>query len=353
MNQETAQQILDNVYAHGNRAAIFADLDPVSRGAYVSLICPQCGKRRAYTYQPSSGKTSHIIRCNREDKCGYKATFVQYMAGEEKPRGGSFINAVKRLADATGITISNNNVTPVKNPVKYEVNTKKDGYTPLDKKTVERFQKLQLEETALDYLKLRGISKETAEKFGICYASYGRWPHYVEDHETKKLKHYRQWYPGRLVVPVTDNKGTIISLYGRAIPGDRDPYKHLKHDFVGTEKGIFNQKDLSQESVHITEGFFDALAIIEAAKKQMLSKKYASAIHGVYGLRWDLVIAKNVCFVFDPDKAGENWIKLADEGKKLGKRIFFMKKEVFKGYEDIAEVWEKERYIDFQYQEYC
>jgi DNA primase len=171
------------------------------------------------------------------------------------------------------------------------------------------------------------------------------------DEKTQKQKLHRQWYPGRLVIPIYDNKNTLISLYGRAIPGDREPYKYLKHDYIGETKGIFNQKALEEESVHITEGCFDGLAIIEAAKKQA-EVKHVCAVHGVYGLKWDLVKSKNICFVFDPDKAGETWKQHAEQGIALGKRIFYLKKEIFKGYEDIAKLWEKEQHIDFQYEEY-
>ncbi|MBU1171329.1 MAG: hypothetical protein KKD44_17360 [Proteobacteria bacterium] len=65
-----------------------------------------------------------------------------------------------------------------------------------------------------------------------------------------------------------------------------------------------------------------------------------------------MVSAKNICFCFDPDKAGDEWKKLAEEGKKRGKRVFFLDGKTYKDHEDLSALWEHERYIDFTYLEY-
>jgi hypothetical protein len=349
MNKETTTEIINTIYAYGDRMAIFQDLQPELKGGYISLICPRCGKRRAYTYQPGAGRTPHIIRCNRSDSCGYQATLVQYAAGSENPRGEDFINAIRFLAQKTGIAIEGDNVNleQIKKPEYKQQETKE--INPIDEYFVKKYEDMSMNQIALDYLTKRGISESTAIEFGVKFAGWGKWPHY-EVREDGKKKPLRQWYPGRLVVPIFDTQKQLISLYGRAIPVDREPFKHLKHDFLGETKGIFNQKALDEESVHITEGVFDALSIIEATRKTD-RPKHAAAIHGVYGLRWDLVKAKNVCFCFDNDKAGAEWKKLAEKGLKLGKRIFFLSPETYQGFGDLSELWENTKQINFQYQE--
>ncbi|MBU1171328.1 MAG: hypothetical protein KKD44_17355 [Proteobacteria bacterium] len=92
MTPETAQKILDEVYRNGDRMAILKELDPELRNGYVSVLCPDCRQRRAYAYQPG-GKTPHVIRCNRQENCGYQATLVQYAAGTDKPRGPVLFSA--------------------------------------------------------------------------------------------------------------------------------------------------------------------------------------------------------------------------------------------------------------------
>lgn len=350
ITKENAIKILEYIYEKGDRVALLQELDPIEKSGHVSLVCPQCGKRRAYTYQPGkNGKTPHIIRCNRSDNCGYQATLIQYAAGMSNPRGDDFKRALMSLATKIGISFEGETIRAEKEVKPVQANNQGNGeFVPLDPYFQKKYDKLSLQPIGMDYLKSRGISEETALAYGIKYAGWGQWPHYVIDKETGKKKPYRQWYPGRLVMPVFDTEKRLISLYGRAVPGDREPYSHLKHDFIGVTKGIFNQEALEQESVHITEGYFDALSIIEASKISQ-KPKHACAIFGVYGLAWNKVKAKNICFCFDNDSAGTKWKSLAEEGLRLGKRIFFLSSETYAGYNDISEVWEKTRKIDFHY----
>lgn len=353
MKPEIANKILNEVYTHGDRMAICADLEPIPKGGHISLICPQCGERRAYTYQPGAGRTPHIIRCNRSENCGYQATLVQYAAGSKNPRGDEFKKAVQLLAHRAGIQIEGEKVRIEKEYRIPESQQDSKEFIPLDDYFVEKYNALTLGSIGMGYLNSRGISAETAETYGLKSASWGRWPHYILDEATGKKKPYRQWYPGRLVMPVFDTQKRLISLYGRAIQvhGEREPYKYLKHDFLGATKGVFNQVALEQESVHITEGYFDALAIIEAAKMTGCEKN-ACAIFGVYGLRWELIKSKNICFCFDNDTAGNEWKRLAEEGLKRGKRIFFLSSSTYQGFNDLSEVWEKTGKIKFEYVEF-
>jgi len=352
MDPETIKNILEQINAYGDRMLIFQDLSPIKNENHISLICPKCGQRSAVAYQPDSRKASQTIRCSRTDKCGYQTNFIQYISGQIKPQGQDLIKAVMILTKRTGIGITTERIHFDDELVQQKPEPeKKNDFDPLGNDIIKKYKTMALDAMGIIYLEQRGISLDTAIKFGIKNVPWGRWPHYILDEYTGEKVLVRQWHPGRLVIPVYDNQGQLICLYGRAIPGDHEIIKKLKHDFIGATKGIFNQIALEEETVHITEGAFDALSIIEAGKKEGCEKN-ACSIFGVTGLKWEHVKSKNVIFCFDPDKAGNEWIKIARQGLKLGKRIFSLSNEIYMGHKDLAELWEKNRNIEFQYSEF-
>lgn len=192
---------------------------------------------------------------------------------------------------------------------------------------------LQPGSIAARYLEWRGISLETAKKYELGYAANGEWPH------IKDGRPVRQWKYGRLVIPHTDPKGNIINLYGRAIGGDDVP-KADRHTHLPGPRGVFNAAALAAESVIITEGPFDALALIEAGYPN------ACAIFGVNGLRFEWLKARIVIFAMDQDAAGAEWRQLAAMVKLMGKEVYWIEPEAYAGCKDLAEAWQKYRILN-------
>lgn len=62
---------------------VFAELEPVRKGAYYICECPQCGEREAYFYQ-----NGQYLHCNRLNNCGFKIFTIDYLTQ-------------KRLGDST------------------------------------------------------------------------------------------------------------------------------------------------------------------------------------------------------------------------------------------------------------
>lgn len=184
---------------------------------------------------------------------------------------------------------------------------------------------------AARYLEWRGISLETAKRFGLGYAAYGEWPHY-----NKKGKPVRQWKYGRLVVPHTDPGGRIINLYGRAIGGDDVP-KEVRHSHLRGPRGVFNAPAMAADTVFITEGAFDALALIEAGYPT------AVAVFGINGLRLEWLKAKTVVFAMDQDEAGAEWRKMAARVRMMGKKVYWIEPAAYQREKDLAAAWAKYR----------
>lgn len=184
---------------------------------------------------------------------------------------------------------------------------------------------------AVRYLKWRGIEHKTALLYGLGFAAWGMWPQY-----NAEGKLCRQWKRGRLVFPHTDPESHIINLYGRAI-GAEDVPRKARHDHLNLPKGVFNCQGLKQRQVIICEGAFDALSLLQAGYN-------AVAIFGVRGFNSDWVKSNKIIFAFDQDEAGnEGWKMLADQLQEKGKRIYTLAPEWYSKYNDIAELWQKER----------
>lgn len=186
---------------------------------------------------------------------------------------------------------------------------------------------------AVRYLKWRGITKETALRFGLGHAGMWMWPHKGQNGLLA-----RQWKRGRLVFPHTDPNGKILNLYGRAIGAGDVPHKD-RHDNLPGPKGAFNAIAMTAPEVFLCEGPFDALSLLEAGYP-------ASAIFGIAGFNPDWVEAQEVTFCFDQDDAGGNWKYLAVELLRRGKRVFFLDPVAYEGHKDINELWMEKRRIN-------
>ena len=94
------------------------------------------------------------------------------------------------------------------------------------------------------YLESRGISKETAEEYGV-----GFFPG-------------KGSMEGRIVIPIHNAKGELIAYAGRAMYGTKPKYK-LPTGFQKS-KVLYNLHRIEQrEQVIVTEGFFDTLILAQ------------------------------------------------------------------------------------------
>ncbi len=176
-----------------------------------------------------------------------------------------------------------------------------------------------------EYLRRRGISLEIAERYGVGYAAGNTWPG-------------RPWKWGRVVFPLTDPKGRIISMYGRAVGSNEKVPKQHRHDILSGSKGYFWGEALrcGEGPLFVCEGPFDALALAAAGCTRV------TAILGVKGWRWEWARDVNeIVLALDGDRAGqEAWKQLAVGGRLRGKKVYVLPPETYGGYKDASEAWE-------------
>jgi DNA primase len=188
-----------------------------------------------------------------------------------------------------------------------------------------------LEDTeALAYLKARRIPLELAREYGLGYFPPGRWP---GRHEAAKV--------GRIAFPLEMPGGELVGVYSRAIdpayPGTKAP-KDVRHDVWG-RRGLFHGAALAGPSLFLTEGPFDALA--------MLGSEFpAAALVGTKGLPWDrLGNVRDLYLCLDLDATGEGQKaahELARQAVMRGLQCHVMDAGAYGGYSEPSDQWEAE-----------
>jgi DNA primase len=131
-----------------------------------------------------------------------------------------------------------------------------------------------------DYLNARGISEETATKFGV-----GFFPG-------------KGSMAGRVVIPIHDETGALVAYAGRAIDGTEPKYK-LPQGFHKS-KVLYNRNIVKGDTTVIVEGFFGTLMVSEAGFPcvGLMGKTLSEA-------QENLLNFKFITLMLDPDEPGK------------------------------------------------
>ena len=168
-------------------------------------------------------------------------------------------------------------------------------------------------QAALEYARSRGLSEETAERFGLAVSEGGR-------------------FKDRLVIPLHDQEGTLVAYAGRVLDGGEPKYL-----FPPSERGfhksylLFNLHRVLAENgggrnVVLVEGFFDCMVVNQAGFPALalmgssLSEQQTELLASHF---------RHVVVVLDGDEAGR---KGTEECLvKLGRRVYVRAVELPEG----------------------
>ena len=181
----------------------------------------------------------------------------------------------------------------------------------------------------IEYLKARRVSLEVAKGLGLGYFPPGKWQGRKD-----------AGIIGRIAFPLYSPADQLIGIYSRAIdphyPDDKAPAS-IRHDIWGS-RGIFNVKALGNTRLYITEGCFDAIALISAGYENTV------ALSGSKGIRWTwLGNVKHLYLCLDIDAPGCVAAReLAREAVLHGIRVYVPDAKSYGGYEEPSEQWEVE-----------
>ena len=288
--------------------------------------------------QPLIGRTVRLSRSGREHKgcCPfhgektpsfyvYDDHFHCFGCGEHgdaitwimKSEGASFIEAVESLAREAGLEV------PKPSPQAAEAEQKRAGVHEVLQaaaKTYQRWLGGAEGKPALDYLRGRGLTDATIEKFGLGWSGEGRGalaaalrgggirPEQLI--ETGLMKPGERglvdMFFSRVMFPIADRKGNIVSFSGRIL-GDGQP-KYVN----GPETAVFSKRrslyglSLAREPVRkgaaliLVEGQMDVIALAQAGLPGAVAPLGTALTEEQLAECWRLTPEPVICFDADP-----------------------------------------------------
>ena len=225
-----------------------------------------------------------------------------------------FVEAIESLAATLGLDIPyEKGQAPTTAPDKGSDSI----YATLQECTDYYLQQLKQHPEAIEYLKQRGISGETAKDFGIGYAPPG-WNNLTGDRKQlteagmlieKDNGQAYDRFRHRIMYPIRDRRGRSIAFGGRVIAAEDNP-KYLNSPespvfHKGSEiYGLFELKKAVQQidQIFITEGYMDVIALAEHGVKTAVAT-LGTAINNDQ-IEKLFRTCKSLVFCFDGDSAG-------------------------------------------------
>ena len=250
-------------------------------GANFMGLCPFHGEKSpSFSVSP----TKQFYYCFG---CGAKGNAIGFLM---EHAGMSFIEAVKDLAQQTGMQIPEDEASPQDRERAAQARQKQVTLNSVLEKAAHAYiQQLKITPRAVDYLKGRGLSGEIAKTFGLGYAPEG-WralagvfPDYTDallvesglviehadevgaDGETKRYDRFRD----RIMFPIRNVKGETIGFGGRVLDKGEPKYLNSPETPVfskGRELyGLFEARTPIRVAGYalVTEGYMDVVALAQ------------------------------------------------------------------------------------------
>ena len=277
-------------------------------GANYVACCPFHGEKTpSFSVSPAK-QFYHCFGCGAH---GSAIGFVM------EHQGLGFIEAVEELARSAGLTV------PKEESGGHERRTDGDiDVLPEVLQRATRFyrEELKRSETAIAYLKKRGLSGEVAARFGIGYAP-GGWQNLAAvfpDYQSKSLvqaglviegegKRYDR-FRDRIMFPILNQRGAVIGFGGRVL-GTGEPKYLNSPETPLFEKGrelygLFQARQAIRAAgkVIVVEGYMDVVALAQHGVEYAVATlgTATTPVHVQKLLRQ----SDNVVFCFDGDAAG-------------------------------------------------
>ncbi len=283
-------------------------------GANFMGLCPfHSEKSPSFTVSPSK-QFYHCFGCGKN---GNAIGFLMDHAGM------GFVEAVQDLASQVGLQVPQDDISPAERERQAAQKQKQATLTDVLEKAGDAYRKhLKASPQAIDYLKRRGVSGETAKRFGLGYAPAG-WrslasvfPQYddpqleesglviVGEGDDKRYDRFRD----RLMFPIRNVKGECIGFGGRVFGDEKPKYLNSPETPVfhkGRELyGLFEARTALRDMGYalVTEGYMDVVALAQLGFANAVATLGTACtpdhIHKLFRF------TEAVVFSFDGDAAG-------------------------------------------------
>ncbi|MCE5182660.1 MAG: DNA primase [Betaproteobacteria bacterium] len=277
-------------------------------GANYVACCPFHGEKTpSFSVSPAK-QFYHCFGCGAH---GSAIGFVM------EHQGLGFVEAVEELARSAGMAVPKEESGTHERRADGDLDVLPDV---LQRATRFYREELKRSETAIDYLKKRGLSGEIAARFGVGYAP-GGWQNLAAvfpDYQAKSLvqaglviegegKRYDR-FRDRIMFPILSQRGAVIGFGGRVLGAGEPKYLNSPETPLfekGRELyGLFQARQAIRAAgrVIVVEGYMDVVALAQHGVEYAVATlgTATTPVHVQKLLRQ----SDNVVFCFDGDTAG-------------------------------------------------
>jgi DNA primase len=293
-------------------------------GANFMGLCPFHGEKSpSFSVSP----TKQFFHCFGCGKNGNAIGFLMEHAGM------TFIEAVKDLAQQTGMVVPEEQQSPEDRAKAAAQKAKQDSLSDVLEKAGQAYrEQLRITPRAVEYLKGRGLSGQIAKRFGLGYAPEG-WrslasifPKYddpllaesglviVNEEDDKRYDRFRD----RIMFPIRNIKGECIGFGGRVIGNGTPKYLNSPETPVfhkGRELyGLYEAREALHSAgfVLVTEGYMDVVALAQLGFANSVATLGTACTPDHVQKLFRFTDA--VVFSFDGDSAGRRAARKALDG---------------------------------------
>jgi DNA primase len=249
--------------------------------------------------------------------CGVHGDAISF---QMQSSGASFPEAVESLAAEAGLDV------PKASPAQARAEQNRlDLHEILEHAHTSFLRRLRAPEgaAALNYLRTRGLSDATIEQFGIGWSGDGRGSLTAElravgvepgrmleagllrETESGEL---RELYWGRVIFPIRDRRGRLISFGGRALGDAKPKYINGPESPIFPKRRILYAADRAREPIRggqrlvVVEGYMDVIALHQAGHTGAVAPLGTALTDDHFEEIWRL--HPNPVLCFDGDAAG-------------------------------------------------
>lgn len=300
--------------------AEYVELKKAGMGSY-KACCPFHNEKTPSFVVSQDKQIFHCFGCG---KGGDAFTFIQEIEGID------FRESLKILAKKAGVELKTNNYSK-------KEQTKREKILEILNLSTKYYHKLltlKQGETALSYIRNRGLKDETLKKFKIGY-SPNNWDNLYRFLKTKGYQEvdlvlsgmiikkdnggYYDRFRNRVMFPIADLYGNIVGFTARELEKDSKQAKYINspQTEVYDKSSILFGLDMAKSKIKqkdfviIVEGQMDLITAVEFGTENIIASSGTALTEKQIKILKRYT--KNLHFCFDKDKAGENATERAIE----------------------------------------
>ena len=301
------QSFIDDLLSRVDIVEIIDRYVPLKKaGSNHKACCPFHGEK---TPSFNVSQTKQFYHCFG---CGESGNAISFLMAFDHMH---FVDAVEHLADRVGLEVPRDAITPV-------TSSQQGLFDALSDCSQFYQQQLRTTSTAVDYLKGRGISGQTAQRFEIGFAP-DAW-HALKDNTTADSQSLQlsgmqvrndsgkthDRFRNRVMYPIRDRRGRVIGFGGRVI--DKSEPKYLNSPETplfqkGRELyGLYELRRSTRgrpERIIVVEGYMDVIALSQSGIDYSVATLGTATSSDQVSLLFRET--DEIVFCFDGDNAGK------------------------------------------------